>query len=157
MSREAVLTSSAALAVAAFVPAPALAAKTFKGETQQNRNVMVKVGDDGVVTRFRIDWRTRDCDLDDATLRDQTTFRPPFDTATPEAFADEGRYTARDKGRKRITTTVKLDGRRVVDPGDPAAESWQGTFEATAVVRRRGKVIDRCRLKSTGWSAAPTG
>ena len=154
MTRRAVLTLTAAFAAAAVAPAPALAAKTFKGESQQERRVTVKLGDDGLVRLFRIDWKTRDCDLERATLRDQTTFRPPFDSSTADAFADEGRYRYRDRGRKRITTTVRLDGRRVVDPATQA-ETWQGTFEAGAVVRRRGKVIDRCRLASIGWSAAP--
>ena len=154
MTTRAVLTISAALVAAGLAPSAA-SAKTFTGESQQDRRVLLRTGDDGTVRFFRIDWKTRDCDVDDATLRDQTTFRAPFDSATPDAFADEGRYRAREGRRIRITTNVKLSGTRVVDPADPAAESWQGTFEASAVVRRRGKVIDRCTLSSTGWTATP--
>ncbi len=154
MTARAVLTISAAFAVAGLAPATA-SAKTFTGKTQQDRKVTLRTSDDGAVRFFRIDWKTDDCDLEAATLRDQTTFRGPFDTATADAVVDEGRYRYRDRGRKRITTSVKLDGKRVTDPANPDAESWQGTFEASAVVRRRGKVIDRCTLSSTGWTVTP--
>ena len=154
MIRAAVLTLSAALAVAGVAAPSASAAKTFAGKTQQDRKVTVAIGDDGLMTETRIAWRTRRCRSGEF-LQDRTVFRPPIDANTPDAFSDAGTYTLRQRGRIRIRVSISLTGRRVVDPANPAAESWQGTLKATAVVRRNGRRIDRCRLRSIGWTANP--
>ena len=156
MSRRAALTISAVLAgAAAAAPATASADQLFTGKTQQDRPATVRIGDDGIVNLVRITWRTRRCSLSGSTLRNTTAFRPPFDSATPDAFADQGAYTVRDPNRVRIRITTTLNGRRVVDPANPASVTWQGTLAAKAVVRRSGRVIDRCRLRSTGFTAFP--
>ncbi len=49
--------------------------------------------------------------------------------------------------------TIYLAGRRTFDPANPAAESWSGTLRANVVVRRRGRIIDRCRLRQINWNA----
>ena len=154
MTRRAVLTFSAALAAAGVAAPSASAAKTFAGKTQQDRKVTVAIGDDGLMTETRIAWRTRRCRSGEF-LQDRTVFRPPIDANTPDAFSDAGTYTLRQRGRIRIRVSISLTGRRVVDPANPAAESWQGTLKATAVVRRNGRRIDRCRLRSIGWTANP--
>lgn len=154
MTRRAVLTFSAALAVVGIAAPPASAAKTFAGETQQDRKVTVAIGDDGLMTQTRIAWRTRRCRSGEF-LRDRTVFRPPIDVNTPDAFSDAGRYTLRQRGGIRIRVDIALTGKRVVDPANPAAESWRGTLKATAIVRRNGRRIDRCKLRSIGWTATP--
>ncbi len=153
MPRRAALTSTAVLAGLAAVPSPAAADQLFTGRTQQDRPATVRIGDDGVVNLVRIQWRTRRCSLSGSFLQNVTGFRRPFDSATPDAFADQGSYTERDPGGIRIRITTTLNGRRVVDPANPAAVTWQGTLKASAVVRRRGRVIDRCVLRSTGFTA----
>jgi uncharacterized protein (DUF2147 family) len=157
VTKRAVLTISAALLAATAMPATASADTLFTGETQQDRKVTVRIGSNGLVNLVRIGWRTRDCKLPGYTLRETTSFRAPFDGATPDAFGDIGTYTVSDVGRKRITFRVRLSGQRVVDPANPAAESWRGTIIATATVRRRGKVVDRCSLRSIGWTALKRG
>ncbi len=147
------LASSVALCAALALPADALAAKTFRGKTQQNRAVSVVVGDDELVERVRITWRTRRCQLGGSRFQDATQFNGPFDPSTADAFGDAGAYTVRDRGGIRSRVRIRLTGQRIFDAADPPAERWEGTVRASVVVRRRGKVIDRCRLRSTGWRA----
>ena len=154
MTKRAVLTTAAVLATVAAVPATASAEKTFTGKTQQDRPITVRVGDDGVVNNVRVSWRTRRCRSGEF-LQDRTDFRPPFDTGTVDAFDDVGTYSLRQRGGYRIRITITLTGKRIVDPANPAAEQWQGTVRSTAVVRRNGRTIDRCSLRSIGWTATP--
>jgi hypothetical protein len=152
MKRQALLTIPAALVAVALGPAPASAAKLFTGETQQDRKITVRIGDDGRVNLARVSWRTRRCRTGEY-LQDTTEFRQPFDGATPDAFNDVGTYSIRQRGGYRIRVSITLDGERVVDPANPAAESWRGTVKTTATIRRNGRTIDRCTLRSTGWTA----
>jgi len=151
---RAVLALFAACAAAALAPSPASAARTFTGTTQQDRPITVRVGDDGLVSFVRVAWRTRRCRSGEF-LQDRTDFRSPFDAATADAFSDAGTYTLRQRGGYRIRVTITVGGRRIVDPADPAAESWQGTVRSTATVRRNGRTVDRCLLRSIGWTATP--
>ena len=73
--------------------------------------------------------------------------------ATPDEFNDAGSFTVADRGGIRSRVTITLTGRHAFDPANPAAESWSGTLKANVVVRRRGKVIDRCNLRQINWSA----
>jgi hypothetical protein len=141
----------AALALIVSVPADALAAKTFRGKTQQGRGASLTVGDDGAVQRVGLVWKAIRCRDRRSTYSTNTEFRPPFDSATPDAFTDAGPYSERDRGGIRSRITVTVNGQRQLDPSNPAAETWTGTLRATVVVRRRGRVIDRCRLPSIGW------
>ncbi len=152
MTKRAVLTAAAACAAVAVVPSSASAAKSFSGKTQQDRAITVRVGDDGIVNFVRVAWRTRRCRSGEF-LQDRTDFRPPFDGATADAFDDKGTYTLRQRGGIRIRVTIDVSGRRIADPANPAVSSWQGTVKSTGVVRRSGKVIDRCTLRSIGWTA----
>ena len=147
-------TAAAALATAALVPATASADKTFRGKTQQGRTVTMTTGDDNVLKILRINWLTRRCALSGSRFQHITLFRPPFDSATPDAFNDAGSFRVADDGGIRSRVTIYLAGRRNVDPANPAVESWTGTLRANVVVRRRGRVIDRCRLRQITWNAA---
>jgi hypothetical protein len=151
-----VRAATAALAVSftLLAPSPALAAKSFAGKTKQQRSVALTVGDDQLLQRLRVNWIARRCSTRGSRFQHITTFRPPFDASTPDAFHDAGAFTVRDRGGFRSRVRITLDGTRDFDPANPAAESWSGTLRARVVVRRRGKVIDRCRLRSIPWSAA---
>ena len=154
------VATTVALAAAAIVPATAVADKSFKGKTAQNRSVSLTTGDDNVIKTLRINWITRSCSQSSARFQSISEFPGPFDTATPDEFADEGSFTVRDSGGIRSRVTIAVTGRRALtDPANPATENWSGTVKATVVVRRvrrgRSKVIDRCTLRSRGWYAEP--
>lgn len=152
-TRTPVLLTTAVLAAALIAPSQAAADKSFAGKTVQNRSVSLTTGDDNVLKTFRVNWITRRCALSGSRFQHITAFRPPFDSATPDAFTDAGSFTVRDRGRIRSRVKMTITGQHSFDPAVPEAEKWFGTLKASVVVRRRGKVIDRCRLKSTNWEA----
>jgi hypothetical protein len=142
----------AALAAATVAPADALADKTFKGKSAQKRTVTLTTTDGNVLRFARIGWLTRRCSLSGARFQNRTTFRPPFDAATPGAFRDAGSFTVADRGGYRSRVTLTFTG-----GFDAAASAWRGSIEGTVVVRRRGRVIDRCTLRRTYWTVNRTG
>ena len=148
-------TAAVALTAAAVVPATATADKRFRGKTQQGRTVTMTTGDDNVLKILRINWLTRRCALSGSRFQHITSFRPPFDSATPDAFEDAGSFRVADRGGIRSRVTIALTGQRRPDPANQATETWSGTLRANVVVRRRGRVIDRCRLRQITWNAAP--
>jgi hypothetical protein len=138
------------LLAAAFVallvaPAPA-AADRWKGRTSQGRLVTVRTGDDGVVNRVRIRWKTT---CQGSTRTGQTVFVPPLDSAGTTSFADAGtsRFNLGGGVRSRDTVSVRgtLGGRG----------RWRGTFRLRSVLRRDGEVVDRCRVGRIRWRARP--
>jgi hypothetical protein len=136
----------AAAILTAGLPVTASAAtRRFDGETAQSRAVKVVVGDAGRVQRMEVAWRAGDC-------RRRGTFatilRPPPRHASADAFTAARSYRVRGKGGIRIRIRVSARGSRTFDP----AERWSGTLRARSTVRRGGRVIDRCRLRTT-WSA----
>lgn len=145
----------AAAILSAVLPATASAAsKRFRGETAQSRAVRVVVDESGRVGRMVISWRAGDCRRRGTFVRNVTVFRPrPRPRrATADAFTVAGSYRVRDKGGIRIRIRVSARGARTFDPANPATEQWSGTFRSRATVRRHGRVIDRCRLR-TSWVA----
>ncbi|HEX2087929.1 MAG TPA: hypothetical protein VHF89_19740 [Solirubrobacteraceae bacterium] len=151
--RTTLILTTAALVVAAVAPATASAVKNFEGNTQQNRTITMSVGDDNLLDRLRINWITRRCALSGSRFQHITAFRRPYDESNIDAFRDVGSFTVADRGRIRSRVRVVLIGQRTFDPANPAAEEWNGTFQASVVVRRRGRVIDRCRLRQIAWNA----
>ena len=151
-TRKSVLITVTVVAALA-APSQASADKKFAGKSAQNRSVSLTTGDDNVLKTLRINWLTRRCAQSGSRFQHITSFRPPFDAATPDAFNDEGTFTVRDRGRIRSRVKITLTGQHVFDPAVPEAEKWTGTLKASVVVRRRGRVIDRCRLRTTNWEA----
>jgi len=144
----------AAAIIAAALPATASAAvKRFAGETAQSRAVRVVVAESGRVQRMVLSWRANDCRQRRSSVRNVTVFRPLPRRASADAFTVAGSYRVRDRGGIRIRIRVSARGTRTFDPANPVAEQWSGTFRSRATVRRRGRVVDRCRLRTT-WSAA---
>ncbi|HEX8120093.1 MAG TPA: hypothetical protein VF549_02400 [Solirubrobacteraceae bacterium] len=151
-TRTSILVAALAAGVLA-VPSTAAADKTFKGKTAQNRSVSLTTGDDNVLHVLRINWLTRKCAQSGSRFQHITSFKPPFDSATPDAFNDAGSFTVADRGAIRSRVRMTLTGQHVFDPANPAGEAWNGTLKASVTVRRRGKVIDRCSLRQITWNA----
>ena len=153
--RTRILIVTAAVAVGLIAPSQAAAVKNFSGKTSQNRTIKLTVGDDNLLQTLNVNWITRRCRKSSARFQHRTVFRPPFDNSTPDAFDDAGAFTDRDQGGIRSRVSITLTGRRTFDPANPAAEKWDGTLKANVVVRRRGRVIDRCVLRQITWTAGP--
>lgn len=137
------------LAVAAVcgvvLVAPATAgATTWRGKTAQDRAVMVRTGSDNLVNRVRIAWRAR---CQKGRYTSTTLFVPPFDASSTTAFEDAGTYRARIPGGYRARHTA------FVSANLDANGVWRGTFHVRTRVTRKGKFVDRCRLKRVRWSA----
>jgi hypothetical protein len=141
----------ATLALLLCVPAVA-GAKSFRGETSQERYASVVVGADGLVTRIRISY-SAPCTDRRYRFPNLLRLEPPFKSSTPDDVTEE--LTLRDKlsggGRSRQTATVTAH--RTV--GADGAESWSGTFKTRAVLTRGGKRLDTCQLKRVTWTATP--
>ena len=133
------------LALTLLLVAAAVAdAAVFKGRTSQNRSAELRTNDRRLPVYVRIAWRAS-CSR--GTFGESTTFLRPYDLRTTTEIRDAGSYTLRDGDlRYRIRTHVR--GRRV------APRRWRGTFGATAVVRRDGRVIDRCPSGTVNWRAS---
>jgi hypothetical protein len=154
-TRTSILLTTAAVAAAAIAPSEAAAVKQFRGTTDQNRTIKLTIGDDNLLQSANVNWFTRRCAQSGSRFQHKTAFKRPFDESTIDMFRDAGPFTVSDTGGIRSRVRITLTGERVVDPADPAAESWKGTLRATVVVRRRGTVIDRCVRRTIGWTATP--
>lgn len=142
--------ASAALLLAG--PAAAGAA-TFKGRTSQNRAVTVQTAPDGLITLVRLAWRAG-CARKGARFTERTDFGPPLAESTLDTVRDAGRYTLRRKGGWRFRVTASMTGQRTLrDAADATTEQWTGTLSASVVVRRNGRVVDRCKVRSKTWTA----
>jgi hypothetical protein len=143
--RTRILAAAALAGSAALLTAPAQAdAAYWKGKTAQGKAATVRTAADGLVSRVRIRWEAP-CG-GGKSLFGVTPFTRPFDRSERREFEDGGRYRARANRGLRTTNTVFVRGTR-------RRGVWRGTFHARATVRRDGRVIDRCRLGRTRWSA----
>lgn len=126
----------------------------YQGETGQSKRIAVQTDAQQRVSRVTIAW-TASCRRGRG-LSTQTVVVPPRRTVTRDRFATAGAFTMRQKGGYRIRVRLSIEGLRdtaVANGGD----RWTGTMTVSAVVRRRGKVVDRCRLPMTVWSAVRPG
>ena len=154
MRHRTVLSTAVVVVAALAVPSQAAAVKNFRGKTQQNRTVTLRIGDDQRLDTLRVNWITRRCALSGSRFQHITRFRRPFDQTSTDDFRDAGAFrVVEDGGRIRSRVAITLAGARTFDPANPATESWSGTLSARVVVRRRGRVIDRCRLRQITWNA----
>ena len=139
----ATLAASAGLAALA---APAAADVRFEGETSQGLRVVVVAEDDGVPKRGRIGWRGR-CGRSGILVTERTGFRRPLDMSGRRRFRDAGSYRVRYRNGERVRFTVRISGRKV------GPRRWTGRFRVHAVVRRGGRVLDRCSARGVRWAA----
>jgi hypothetical protein len=126
------------------LPASALADTRFEGESSQGRQVLVVAEDDGAPKRVRIAWRA-DCQRPGFRVIESTTFRTPLELSTRRRFRDNGSYRLRARNGYRLTLTPTISGRKV------APRRWAGRFRAIVVVRRAGRVRDRCSVRGVTW------
>jgi hypothetical protein len=131
-----------AVAVATAAVATPADAGTLRGS---NNGLRVKVGVNaqGGAKRAVFTYRAR-CETPRTTFRDSTV----VDLGGRARFGGTGSYTVRQSGGIRIRVRVRSSGRRV------SRHRWTGTFSSSAVARRGGRVIDRCRLRKRRWRAS---
>jgi hypothetical protein len=142
MRRFAPLAAVAGLAVLA---GPAVADVRFEGRTSQGRLALLVAEDDGVPKRGAINWHAR-CRRTGRRLIQGTVFRRPLDLSTGRRIRDVGSYrTRRFRDGVRLTIHARTTGRKV------GPRRWRGRFSARAVVRQRGRVIDRCAVRGIRW------
>jgi hypothetical protein len=134
------LAPLAAVAGLAALAAPAAADIRFEGRTSQGRPALLVAEDDGVPKRGAINWRTG-CRRGGRVVQG-TVFRRPLDLTTRRRIRDVGSYrTRRFPGGIRLTVRARVSGRKV------GPRRWVGRFGARAVVRRRGRVVNRCAVR----------
>ena len=159
MRGRALLLVVGAGSLLAVVPAPtASAAQRWTGWTSPGRNSSVLLTDDYAVLRVRVQWRAK-CRRPRYVYRGDTTFQPvengrkrPWKDSVGEGgfvryFWDGGRYRERF-GRMVGVIRIQLRGAFAHDPGNAHATFAGGRVTGSVRVRRRGRTIDRCRIKS---------
>jgi len=131
-----------------WLAAPSIAsAELYKGRTSQDRRAVVRAERQGPPATVKIRWQAP-CARPRFIFRSETGFRRPFDSVSGDSIEDTGTYRERLSGT-RATISVRLVARRT------AKGKWRGTFRARVVVRRNGRVIDRCRMaRATRWGAS---
>jgi hypothetical protein len=144
--RGPLLAGMCTLIVAGMAPPSARAAVNYFGETAQDRDIKVRVGDDGLIDRVKLEWRAG-CRRPNRYVQDSTKFLRPMDESTPTHFADTGSYRVRQPGGIRVRIEVAISGDLV------APDRWVGNFEARIAVRRHGHPHDRCSQRGMPWSA----
>jgi hypothetical protein len=139
------LAPLAAVAGLAALAGPAAADVRFEGRTSQGRLALLVAEDDGVPKRGVIRWHAR-CRRGGVTVPQGSVFRRPLDLSTSRRIRDAGSYRSRRyRGGVRLTIRVRLVGRKV------GPRRWRGRFSAHAVVRQRGRVLDRCGVRGVRW------
>jgi hypothetical protein len=138
------LLAPAVMCWLALPAAPAAAEVRFEGRTGQGRAAIVVAEDDGVPKRVAIRWQAS-CSRSGFRVVETTSFRRPLDLADRRRIRDDGSYLLRDQGGERLTISVRISGRRA------GPRRWTGRFRASAVVRRSGRVIDRCSVRGVRW------
>jgi hypothetical protein len=118
----------------------------FRGETAQHRSASVLVAADGTVTRIRIRYSAR-CRRRGYRFPNTMEVVPPFTSATPDAVRERLTLHEPLKGGGHTTQTVAVGARRV------SATLWRGTFSTTAILVKRHRWLDTCRVRHVKWKA----
>jgi hypothetical protein len=142
--RAVALASIGAVGLLGAFAGPAAADIRFEGRTSQGGYALLVAEDDGVPKRGLIRWRA-DCRRPGFRIRESTVFSRPLDLSTRRRFRDVGSYRENSGGRYRITYKLRTSGRKV------GPRRWVGSFRARAVVRRGGRVWDRCSVRGVRW------
>jgi hypothetical protein len=121
----------------------------FRGETAQHRSASVLVAPDGTVARIRIRYSAH-CRRRGYSFPNTMEVVPPFTAATPTAVSERLTLHEPLTGGGHTTQTVAIDARRV------SATLWRGTISTTAILVKRHKWLDTCRLRHVTWKARLT-
>jgi hypothetical protein len=136
-----------AVALLGTLAGSAAADVRFEGRTGQGGFALLVAEDDGVPKRVMIRWRAS-CRRPGFRVTESTTFRRSLDHATRRRVRDAGSYRLRDRDGERFRLVVRIGGRRA------GPRRWVGTFRARVVVRRAGRVLDRCSVRGVRWRVA---
>jgi hypothetical protein len=139
-----IIATISTAALGALVPATAEAAR-YSGKTSQDRTVSVVTGADGLVQRVSIRWRAP---CRHGSYRNRSVFVPPLDSSTADAIADRWVQRQRSRGGFVGRVSMNMSGTHTASP-----DRWSGTMRVRITVRRRGRVVDTCRLRNLTWSA----
>jgi hypothetical protein len=141
------LCVSAAVVLALLLAGAATAqAATLRGFTHRGLNVKVTTDAKGRVKEAVFNWHVRRCDsgrfrFDTSTA--VTTTGPPL-----AHIRTDNPYTLKSRGGFRSRVTTHTRGRRL------SIYRWSGSFSAVAIIRRHGKVVDRCHFRRVSWTAS---
>ena len=138
------------------LPAAAPAAKRFSGESEQGRGVKLRIGDDRLVQRLEIKWRAR-CNSGKNVTSEVRFPGGFFVESTKNRFEGRGPYRASASGGFRLRVQATVTGRRTIKPGGDDPETWKGTLRTKTVVRKNGKVVDRCTSRKIDWKVERGG
>jgi hypothetical protein len=122
-------------------------AATYRGKTRQGRSVAVRTDANGTPVFVRINWRAP-CRR--GRYLGRTFFVPPYDFAAPNVFEDGG--VLRERLRRGLRARLNVFARGELNT---ATGRWRGNFHVRAVITRRGRRIDTCRIRRLSWSARP--
>ena len=133
-------------------------ARSFRGQTSQDRLATVVTDADGLVQRLRISY-SAPCRAGQAyRFPNVFRFEAPLDASTVDEVRDTVTVRQRLKGGGRSRQTASIVAHRTVEAA--GAETWSGTFKTRIVLSRSGKRLDTCELKRVRFQAstiAPSG
>jgi hypothetical protein len=141
------------VALALLGGSTALAADTtVVSGNKGGHGVKLTVDSDGHVLSGTIRWRAQ-CRRPGALFRTGTAFETGVPTVG--SFRAGGSYRSRGGGY-RFRITLLISGRQRIDPAgeEDNLDEWRGRFRAKAVIRKGGRVTDRCRVKRARWRAS---
>jgi hypothetical protein len=121
-------------------------AENLHGYTHRGMHVTITTDAQGRATEAVYYWRVRRCDLGRYSYRGATAVDSK---KRPTAhFFTNNPYTVRSRGGFRTRVTVRSNARRL------SFYRWRGTFSVAAIIRRHGRVVDRCHIRRLHWTAS---
>jgi hypothetical protein len=143
------LAITAALAIALAAPATAQSpAVLYEGKSSQGRAMKLWATPEGDITEVRQNWRAS-CRRPGFRVRAGTRWLDPIEQSGTQ-MSDSGTYRVRE-GRTTLVITGEFAG--TFENG----RGGEGTARYRVRVRRRGRLIDRCRTGTFSWSVARSG
>jgi hypothetical protein len=127
--------------------APAGADVLYRGKTGQGLRAGLRTSDQGEMRVMRFHWAVR-CRRPGFRAMNSTAFRPPFARPGTDFLADGGPYVMRIRDGIRLHIDAGVRARR------RSATRWTGTFRISIVVKKRGRVLDRCGPRRVRWRVA---
>jgi hypothetical protein len=160
LSKSRLTAGAATTAVAAVTAAVALAVPpppsgTFTGTTSQTKlkehNISLTTDANGHVASATINWQAK-CKKKGKFWTAKTTINGGSDgfAQTGDVFQQRGSYTGKVGGGIKGVVTATISGS--FTDNDNASGRWS----AKVTVKRKHKVIDRCKLTKLKWHATRT-
>ena len=142
--RAVCVISAAVMSLLATSAATADAAK-LRGETGRGLRVRVTTDDTGAAKRIVFHWWVHRCSRGRYRFNDQTLFHPRG--KPPTSIRGGNPYRVKYRGGFSARIVAHVTGHRLSIYG------WRGWFSATATLKHRGRVVDRCHFKPQRWHA----